>query len=801
MRYAFRRLRATPLFTIAATITLAIAIGATASVFGVVDGVLLKAFPYRNPERVMTLWESSPPQHQPRATVAAATYFAWAAESRRFSAMAATCCDELWFTVTRPDGAERVNSLAVTANYFQVLGITPIVGRPLAPDTSGPNEVVLSYGYWQRRYGGDRSVVGQRLTLDDANDARPTPRHSYTIVGVMPPGLPGDTEMWTLIFFEPGEDLDYGYRYLDVFGRLAPGATVAGARSEMEAITQRIAAEHPKTNQQWSVTASPLLDSLIGPARPALLMLLGAAGCVLIIGAANLANLFLVRCLAREREIAVRTALGATRSRLVRELIAEAAALGLIAGALGVGVAVIGLKALRAVAPPTLPRVGDAGADWRVIAFCAVASVTTVFIFGVLPAWQASRGSLAAALKEGGRGTGSAQQRRLQDGLAVLQVAVALVLLTGAGLLVTSFVRFRQMDPGFRPERVLTARVTLSRERYLTRADGKQFFTRVLDELAARPDIVAASVSSWVPTSQSSMGTEPIVILGDPPPDSAHGPVGKYQSVSPDYFRTMGIKLLRGRLFLPTDDGRAVHVAVINDLLARRFFAGREPIGRRVVVVERDTVAIVGVIASVRGDGLAADVLPEIYADDMQSRGFFVGFVEARTRGNPDAQANMLRSVITSADPFVAVSDVQTMDERMMRSIGMTRFSSTLASLFAVVALVLGIIGIYSVLAYIVSQRQREMAVRLALGANHGHLVRGVIWRAAQLTLTGILIGSAAGWALTQALSALFLGVSPHDPVIVLGAPMVFVAVALLATIVPAMRATRVDPVAALSSQ
>jgi putative ABC transport system permease protein len=372
------------MFTIGATLTLAITIGATASVFSLVDGVLLKAFPYRSPDRVLTIWESNPARQRPQASVATATFFDFQSQNGSFGSVAATA-GPVPTTVTWPHKAEQVLTLVVTGDYFKVLGIAPILGRPLSPDTS-VSEVVIGYGYWQRRFGGSRSVLGRTILLDNGNDQRPTPRHTYTIVGVMPPGLAGQVEMWTPIFFEPIEATDHDDRYLNVYARLKPSVTPEAAQRDLETIAARLAVSYPKTNAQWSVVTVPLLDVLVGAVRPALLTLLAAAGCVLLIGAATLANLFLVRCLARQREIAVRVALGAAHGRLVRELAVEAATLALGAGAIGVAVAVAGARALRTLAPTTLPRLSEIGVDARVVAFCALASITTAFVFGLLPA-------------------------------------------------------------------------------------------------------------------------------------------------------------------------------------------------------------------------------------------------------------------------------------------------------------------------------------------------------------------------------------------------------------------------------
>jgi predicted permease len=806
VQYALRRLRGSPLFTIAATLTLAIAIGATASVFGVVDGVLLKAFPYREPDRVLTLWESNPDAHLPQALVAPATYFDWRTQNRTFTAVAASLVDLMQFTVTRPHDAERVRGLAVSPNYFSALGLTPVLGRTLAPDDgTPPSEVMISYGYWQRRFGGAPSVLGQTLNIDNGNDQSPRPhQHVYKIVGVMPPGLAGPAELWTRIYFEPSDYTVRDEHYLNVFGRLKPGVTPEGAQRELETIAHRLAVAYPKTNAHWSARTVPLLEILVGQVRPALVMLLSAAACVLLIGAANLANLFLVRCLAREREMALRTALGATRGRLVRELLAEAAVLGLSAGALGIGVAVAGVRMLRVLAPPTLPRLAEIGVDGRVVAFCALTSIATVFVFGVLPAWQVSRGNLADFLKEGGRSTGSAQQHRLRDGLVVLQVAVALVLLTGAGLLVESFTHFRRMDPGFRPEGVLTAQIAFAADRYPTMERQRALLSGVVEQLTAQPGVEAASVSTSLPGA-GFLGMPLFTIVGDPAADPAHAPAASHIYVSPDYFRTLGIALRRGRGLLPTDDSRAVKVAVVDELLARRFFGSSDPLGRRLAFLvgsHTDTAEVVGVVALVKQFGLAAENRPQFYTPFAQLSAAAISwaYVAVHTAGDLETQTRSLRQVVAGLDPTLPVSEVETLGERMVQSVGTTRFSSFLASLFAVVALILGMVGIYSVLAYVVSQRQREIAVRLALGASRSHVMGDVLRHALGLTGVGLALGSGAAWVLTRTLAGLFVGVSPHDPGIFVGAAAVFAVVALAAASVPAFRTTRVNPVVALTS-
>ena len=787
-QYALRRLRNTPGFTIAATLTLAIAIGATASVFSVVDGVLLKSTGIRDPRHLLVISQTNPKRHITQWGTSPANYLDWQAQSTTFSGLAAA---SVWgVTVTGTQEPERLRDLGVTANWFSVLGLAPALGRTFASDSGGPAEVLISYGYWQRKFGGERSVLGRTLMLD----GKP-----YTIVGVMEAEYLGVTdEVWTRLSFTAEELALRRARYLYVYGRLKAGVTQAAAQSEMETIAGRLAQAYPQANENWSVAMVPAEDQVVGPVRPPLIMMLAAAGCVLLIGAANLANLFLVRCAGREREMAIRTAIGATRNRLMRELFAEAMALGLIAGALGVGVAVMGVRGLRALAPQTLPRLAQVGVDGRVVAFCALASVATVLIFGLLPAWYTSRGNVADFLKEGGRATGSAQRYRLQDGLVVLQVAVALVLLTGAGLLVESFNHFRHVDPGFRPDGVVTAHIDLPDPDHATPERRAAFVMSVVERLATQPGIAAASASDAQPGGGNNRIS--FTIIGDPTLDPANVPIADAVAVSPDYFRTMGIKLLRGRVFLPTDDGRAAKVGVIDELLARRFFGSRDPLGRRVAFSEiSDTLEIVGVVATIKETGLTAEDRPAIYAPFSQFP-FTYAEVAVRTAATVGATTRLIKGVVAGLDPTVPVSNVETMSERMVQAMGTTRFSSFLASLFALVALILGAVGIYSVLAYIVSQRRREIAVRIALGASKSRVMGDVLRRASVLAGLGIALGSAAAWILTRVLAGLFLGVSPHDPSIFVGAAGVFAVVALIAAGVPAFRTTRINPVVALTS-
>ena len=793
LQYAFRRLWGSPAFSVAAILTLAIAIGATASVFSLVDAVLLKPFPFREPRRVLLLEESNPGLHLDEFSPSALNWLDWRAQSHSFSAMA--LMQGGLATVTGLAEPERVVEVSVTPSFFPVTGMEPALGRTLAVDSSGPAEVVISYDYWQTHFGGKPSVLGHTLLLDDK---------PHVIVGVGPDGWPGGAQIWTRLSLTGTDLIARDNRGYFAYGRLAPGVTQEAAQRELETIARRLAAAYPKTNKGWTTRTMPLLDQWFRNLRPALLTMLAAAGCVLLIGAANLANLFLVRCLARQRETAVRAALGATRARIASESILEAAMLGTIAGVIGLTLAVAGVQLLRSVAPWWMPRLTTATVDGRAVAFCAIASFAALLVFGVIPAWQTSRGQLAEFLKEGGRGTGSAQHSRLQDAFVVLQVAVALVLLTGAGLLGESVDRFQHTELGYSPDGVLTGLVTLSKGRYDTQEKQTLFATQAAAALAALPGVEVASTSASIPGGGS--GLEGFSIQGDPAPDPSRMPITIISPASPDYFRVMGITLTRGRGILPLDDARAPKVGIVDEFLVHRYFGKRDPIGSRLVLTTEtsalDTITVVGIAGSVTPLGVQPkDILPMLYIPMPQTwQPANLITVAIRTTGNPERFAPMIKRTIYSLDRAAPVSDLKTMNTLLHEFVGVTRFSSFLASLFALIALVLGAVGIYSVLAYIVGQRRREIGVRLALGARPGDVINTVLRHALLLTGIGVALGSFAAWILTRTLANLFQGVSPHDPKIFVGAIAAFGVIAFIAAVVPALRTTRVDPVVALTS-
>jgi putative ABC transport system permease protein len=790
VRIAVRRLRRSPVFTVAATLTLAIAIGATASVFGVVDGIIFRSFPYHAPEHVLVVLGTNPERHLPSFAMSATDFVDYQAQSRTFETLAAET--GVRYTVTGIRAPERVDAALVTSDYFATLGIIPLVGRRFSFDSTGVPEVVLGYGYWMREYGGAASAVGQTLLLDN---------QPYSIVGVMPPGLPNAAELWVRLSLQANDLVHRDWHTVVVYGRLRPGVTRDRAQHELETIAARLAKAYPQSNAHWSVVTTPLLEFIVGSIKPALVILFAAAACVLLVGAANLANLFLVRGSARARELAVRAALGATRARLMRELLTEAATLGLAAGAIGVGAAVGGVRILRTLAPAALPRLSQVTADSRVVAFCAITSVTTVLVFGALPAWQISRGNVIDFMKDGGRSSANKQDRTMQSALVVLQVAIALILLTATGLLTKSFGKYRELDLGYRPDGVMTARFSLPIDRYATAESAAQFASNVIDRLVTLPGATAAAVSSAIPST--ALYRWAVMIVGNPRFDSTNAPLLRPVYVSPGYFRVMGISIQRGRGVLPTDDHRAVKVAIIDEQLAKQAFGADDPIGAQLALIGpvMDTVQVVGVAHAVRQGGLTAETVPWVFMSLAQaSVPQMATTVVVRTAGDPESQVAGITRVIAAIDPTIPVFDVKSMSVRVAESEGITRFSTFLVSLFAGITLILGAVGIYSVLTYVVVQRKREIAIRLALGASQADVMTDVLRRALVLTTVGISIGLGASWWLTRTFAAFFEGVDPHDPGIFAGAAAAFGLVALIAAAAPALRTTRIDPASVLSS-
>jgi putative ABC transport system permease protein len=792
MSFAARAMLKSPGFTAAVVLTLALGIGASSAMFTVVDAVLLRPFGFAAPERLAVLTEVTP-EGELNKSIAPTNFLAWREQSRAFEALAAWADGDR--TLTGGGEAELLPARFTTGNYFSVLGARPHLGRTYTEAEEEANVVVLSHRLWQSRFGGDPSIVDRTIILND----RP-----FTVIGIMPADLPSIGEkpdLWAPMRLAP----EWQGRYLRAVGRLRPGATLEGARTEMTMIGQRLANAYPAFNKGWGVSVRALSEAVSGDVRPALLVLLGAVGFLLLIACANVANLLLARAVARRREVAVRRALGATRGRLIRQLLAESLFLASLAAALGILVAVLGtrLLVLRIPAALALPRFDEIGVNLRVVAFTAGASLLTGILFGLAPALSGSSTGPGEAMRDATRGTTSGRERgRLRGALVVAEVALALMLLAGAGLLARSFQNLVRVDSGMRTEQVLAVRVAARSARYQEPGALVGLTTELQQRLAALPEARAVGViGPWLPFTGSKSSTG-FRREDQPPPPVGEEPVTDIRITAGDYFRAVGIPLLHGRTFDARDTDVAPTVFVINEELARRHFPGEDPIGKRISFRWDDLVPgeIVGVVGSVRELGPAAEPAPAIYRPYTQMpNGSF--HLVVRTAGEPQALAGTIREVVRSLDPNLPVPEIRTMDQVAGETVARPRLNLLLLGGFAALALVLAAIGLYGVMAYSVTQRRAEVGVRMALGASRPDVVRLVISQGIRLTLAGLLVGLAGSLVLTRLMASLLFGVQPTDPLTLAAVAVFLAAIALVASWIPARRAASTDPAIVLRAE
>jgi putative ABC transport system permease protein len=799
LRYALRSIRRRPGFATVVILTLALGIGATTAIFSVVNGVLLRPLPYPEPERLVVLRgdptdgdveKVSPPTSYP-------DFVDFRDRATSFTALAAVRTYPATLTGAGGEPA-RVRATYATGDLWPMLGARAALGRGLLPDDERPDApavTVLSHALWQTRFGGDPGIVGRDITLD----GRPV-----TVVGVMPAGLrlTGDTQLWRPVV--PDEvDQARGVHRLSVIGRLKPGATIERAAAEVRGIARQLELQYPQDNAKRSAKVEPLRDALVGDTRPALLVLLGAVALVLLIGCANLASLFLARAAAREREIAVRTALGAGRGQLVRQWMTESLLLTLVGGAAGLLVAWGGMRALMAWAPRTIPRADEVALDLPVLLFLLGVSVATGLLFGILPTLHLRRADLSLGwLKDGGRGsTAGPSRRRLRQGLVVGEVALATVLVVGAALLLKSFWRVTHADPRFEPDGLIVAQLQLPPSRYNSLSKVVQFYERLRDEVAATPGALSVAVAYEHPLSEG--WTSSFVIEGRPVPPPGQEPEARVRPVWPGYFRTVGVRLVRGRDLSERDRMGAPGAVVVNEAFVRRHFPGVDPIGQRIHrrswwPEAPESFEIVGVAADEPFDGLTGEAGPATYFSHAQ---FPMSDMWLIVRGRPadlPALAAALRERVWSVDRDLPVEQVQTMREVLGASVAEPRFNTALVSLFAGVALLLAAVGIYGVLSYTVTQRTGEIGVRMALGAERGRVLRLVVGQGVGVALLGVVLGTVGALALSRVLTSLLYGVSEHDPAIFGGVVLLLTTVALAAAYLPARRASRIEPVVAL---
>jgi putative ABC transport system permease protein len=793
VRYGARMLAKHPGFSFMAIVTLALGVGANTAIFSIVNGVLLRPLPYPEPDQLDRVYQQNSSMN--RFGMSVADFQALEKEYPKIGSVAALSRRAV--TLTGGELPEQIQATFATGEFFKILGVTPATGRTFLPgeDHPGADRVaVISHGFWQRHLAADPKAVGQQLTLDGI---------SYTVIGIMPPDFvpPEGTapDLWPILQLETPKRR--GPFTLRVITRRNAGVSERQSREELQRIAREVFPQWAHTFSDTNATyvSMPLKQALVGDISTTLLVLFGAVGCVLLLATVNVANLLLARASTRQQEIAIRAALGAGRLRLVRQLFTESLLLALLGGTAGLLLAVWGVDMLLALSPETIPRMDQVKVDGFVLGFAALGTFLSCLIFGLVPALYNVNPDLGEPLKGGGRGSAEVPGRRLlRDLLVITEFALALPLLVGAGLMINSFMQLQQVKPGFDPDHLLTLRLPLPALKYPEVKQVINFHKEMMRSIQTLPGVQSASISSDLPLEGGHTNNFNLEIR--PVPLGKSEDVAEYFSVSPEYFRTLGIPLLKGRYLTEQDDENAPLVAVISEAMARRYFAGEDPIGMRLKTggcTECDWTTIVGVVGNVKNEGLSAEDDPAMYCPFTQEPSNMMTLV-LRTEGDPASFVAAVRREVNSIDPDLALADIRTMDQLMSKSLGQSRYRGVLLGIFAMVALTLAAVGIYGVIAYAVSQRTREIGIRIALGARKLDIFRMVVGHGMILSLIGVAIGVAASLTLTRYLSSLLYGVSSTDPTTFTSVVLLLITVALLACSIPARRATRVDPMNAL---
>jgi putative ABC transport system permease protein len=800
VRYGARMLAKHKAFTSIAVLTLALGIGANTAIFSVVNELLLRPLPYRDADRVVMLWEVTP-EGRRQNTTSRANFRRWREQSTSYQQLAAF--SDQRFNLTGIGEPEELSVQMATPELFKVLGVDPLLGRTFVPEDADSAVAVLSYGLWQRRFGGQPSVVGQPITLND---------ETYIVIGVMPPnfqfhikqrsGTGRPAELWTILPMPNGPGANERGRFLSTVARLKDGVTVDHAAAELRTIHARLSDEAPQFNKNFSAEVLPLREQFFGNVRRPLWLMLGAVGFVLLIACANVANLLLSLASSREKEIAVRAALGARRIRIVRQLLTESLLLALLGSVLGLAFAWLGIKALTMISPKDLVSLQSVGLNVTVLLWTLGVSVLTGIIFGLAPALHVSRLNLNDSLKEGGKSeSGQASgSRRLRSALVVSEIALAVVLLASAGLLIKSFIRLQQVDRGFDTDNVLTMVIRVPDARFREDAQFVNFFSQVLERVRHLPTVRSAGIVNYLPLYGGLGSATGFKILGRPEPPPGQRPVTDVRVADSGYFQSMGIPLLRGRNFSDAEQREPRHVILINEALARAYFAEEDPIGHRldVAMFEKPTPAeIIGVVGNVRYDSLIDASPPAVYFPHPDLTYSFMTLV-IRTDGEPTAIAPAVQREIRSLEPNQPVSDVRTMNQVMSEWVARSRFNTLLLGLFAGLATLLSAVGIFGVMNYSVALRTREIGLRLAVGAQPRQVLLLILKQGFWLTIVGVILGLGAALALTRLLSGLLFGVAAIDVTTFATISLLLVIVSLLACYLPARRAMRIDPLSAL---
>ena len=797
LRYGLRLLRLTPAFTAIAICALALGIGANSAIFSTVDSVLLQPLPYQDPARLVLVWEDASFASFPKNTPAPGNFFSWRERNHVFTDMAAARFATANLTADGPP--EQVFGRRVTSNFFDVLGVRPLLGRAFTAqeDDTAASVVLLSYGLWQRRYVGDPSVIGKTMLMDGSE---------FTIIGVLPRDFVfRDREMdyWSPAAFTPAEKQLRDSHYLNVVARLKPGVSVRRAQEEMSAIARQLQQAYPNSNRGVGAVVAPIKDEILGNTRLALLVLMSAAGCVLLIACANVASLLLARAVARRREVAVRAALGAGRGRLIRQMITEGTLLSLIGGVVGLALASPALRLLTRLVPAGLPGSAAPEIDARALGFTLLLSLLTGLLFSIVPAIQASRTSLNDALKEGGRTGIGSSRAGARDILVMLEVAAALVLLMGAGLMLQTLARLRAIDVGFRTDHMLTMRTILPQSKYKDPARRIAFYDRVLEQVRALPGVQGAAFSSNLPfTAQGN--TQGYRIEGrQPEPGMSYDALLRVGTNG--YLKILGVRLIEGRLIEDSDGPAAPPVVVINETFARRHWPHESPLSHRISLNFPTPVwrTIIGVVADVRERGYELEMKPGVYLPFVQFPGTWArpDTIAVRTKSDPLSLAGAIRQIIGSMDPEQPISAVRTMDEIINQQVADRLQQMTLLGIFAGLALLLASVGLYGVLSYVVMQRSREIGLRMALGASASNVTWMIVVRGLTLAGLGLGIGVAGVWTLTRAMKSLLYGVGATDPATFGMVTGLLAAIAVTACWIPARRAARLDPIMVLRQE
>jgi putative ABC transport system permease protein len=796
LRYGMRVLRKNPGFTLVAVLTLALGIGANTAIFSIVNAVILRPLPFKEPDRIMYLQGTNQQRRLQQFPVSPPDFLDWRSQSRSFSELAAY--ESTIFRHTANTGAERLNGYSVTANFFDLMGEKPLLGRVFTAEDERPGNdmvAVLSETVWRRHFGADPGIVGQTVKMND---------RTFTVIGVMRGAFkfPDTTaEVWKPLAFDAEELQDRASYRLQVVGRLKDGVTEEGARADMETVARQLQQAYPATNTGWSVFIQPLHESVVGFLRPAMFVLLGAVFFVLLIACVNVASLLSARMTSRRKEVALRTAIGATRLRILRQLLTESVMLGLIGGTCGVLLAVVGLRVLVGFIPPFTPRIEEIGIDPTVLGFTLLVSVITGLIFGLMPAWQTTHANLNEILKDSSRGsTGGKGQQRFRSALVVTEVVLSLVLLIGAGLLIRSFMAMRNVDPGFKAEGVLVnSQLVLPPQKYAEGNRGTAFFKELFQRVRALPGVESVGGITALPL-QGNSRLQAYAVAGRPPQPQGQELTAVINTVGADYFQTMSIPLKQGRLFTERDDTGGPKTVLVNETLARRIFPDRNALGERLYLRGGNTAyEIVGIVGDAKQYNLTGDAEPEIFTHYLESPTTFM-YVLARTKGDPSSLAMPIRREVQAIDPDQPVGN-RTLAQQFENSISQPRFYTLLLGLFAGVALILATIGIYGVMSYMVAQRTHEIGIRMALGAQGRDVLKIVIWQGLKLAIVGVAVGLALSFPATRLLSSLLYGVSAVDPLTFAVIPLLLTAVAVAACFIPARRATRIDPLVALRNE